>query len=492
MTGSPTSLALRASQAGGRRAAVFLAGLLAAFAPLSASAAESPEPLKLVVHPAPEPYPALKYRFHPGLIESISGNAAVEYGKVTAEQRQTYFNDAIWKDLMRWLEAPLADLRREDAIVKTDFEKMFDDLDRAAACNHCDWQLPFRRQPFYAVLLSELQQTRNFARLLGVRARAEIGEGRFEEAIGRFRSGYRLAQHVDEGQTLIHSLVSAAIARILSAQLQQFIQQAGTPNLYWALATLPCPLVDTRPGVDGEHDILFLTFPELNEVETAAWPAERWQELAERVAAGLVEYRVLEGEFDAKRLLAERTPKLLPEAKHYLLDHGLSPEQVGAMSSPQIALVYTVKLYNELRDEMLKWYYLPYWQAQRPMEKVAERLEKIARQQQEILPLASQSLPPMMRARNTLVRADREIALLRAVELLRMFGAGHENRLPQQWSDVTEAPIPPDPVTGEPFAYSLRGATAIIEGPPLPDTPYVAQGPARPDIPLRVEVQFAK
>lgn len=473
-----------------RAAVLAIAVMTAAIGP-GASAGENNQPLRLVIHPAPAPYPALKYRFQPDLVDRIPGNAAVEYGKVTAEQGQIFHNTELWKDILRWLEAPLADLREEQVYGKTNFEKIFDDLDRASACDYCDWQLPFRRQPFYSILLSELQQTRSFARLLGVRARAEIAEGRFEDAVARFRAGYRLAQHVDEGQTLIHSLVSAAIAQILSAQVRQFVQQPGAPNLYWALAALPRPLVDARNGIDSERDALVLTFPELKEVEKANWPAERWQEVLDGLAAVLVEYRVIEGEPDVRQLLSQRMPKLLPTARQYLLEHGYASDKVDAMPDPQIAILYSAKLYNELRDEILKWYYVPYWQAHKPLEQVTGRIERLGREEQEILPLASGTLPAMLRARNSLVRADREIALLTTIEALRMYGAAHEGRLPKELSELTDSPAPRDPVTGEPFEYSLQGDTATIQGPPLPDTPYV-KAPPRPAIPLHIEVRFAK
>ncbi|NLY01413.1 MAG: hypothetical protein GXY83_35425 [Rhodopirellula sp.] len=141
---------------------------------------------------------------------------------------------------------------------------------------------------------------------------------------------------------------------------------------------------------------------------------------------------------------------------------------------------------------MLKWYYVPYWQARKPLEQVTGRIEKLGQQQQEILPLASGTLPAMLRARNTLVRVDREIALLRLVEALRMYGASHEARFPETLSELTEAPAPLDPVTGKPFRYSLRGDTAVIDGEPMAGVPNNVKGSPPASLPLHVEVRFAK
>ena len=70
-------------------------------------------------------------------------------------------------------------------------------------------------------------------------------------------------------------------------------------------------------------------------------------------------------------------------------------------------------------------------------------------------------------ARRASVRADRQIAILRILESLRIYAANHEGHLPQQLSDITEVPIPDDPVTGQPFEYKLEGDRALLQGPTL-------------------------
>lgn len=55
------------------------------------------------------------------------------------------------------------------------------------------------------------------------------------------------------------------------------------------------------------------------------------------------------------------------------------------------------------------------------------------------------------------------IALLRCVEGLRLYAAGHDGRLPEKLADVP-LPLPVDPVTGKPFGYQLDGVTALLRG----------------------------
>ena len=68
----------------------------------------------------------------------------------------------------------------------------------------------------------------------------------------------------------------------MSNQVQQFIQQPDAPNLYWALSTLPRPLVDMRPGAEAESNILYLQFPELRDLDKKKLSPEEWRELLKK------------------------------------------------------------------------------------------------------------------------------------------------------------------------------------------------------------------
>jgi hypothetical protein len=76
---------------------------------------------------------------------------------------------------------------------------------------------------------------------------------------------------------------------------------------------------------------------------------------------------------------------------------------------------------------------------------------------QEIIPLAALLLPALKKAMTSEVEAARYVAALRCVEAIRLYAAGHHDQLPQKLSDITEVPIPNDPMTGQPFAYEVSG-----------------------------------
>ena len=85
--------------------------------------------------------------------------------------------------------------------------------------------------------------------------------------------------------------------------------------------------------------------------------------------------------------------------------------------------------------------------------------------------MASLFLPAVQAFRSATVRHERDIATLRVLEALRIHAAAQDGRLPEKLSDITEVPIPLDPVSGKPFEYRLEGKTAHLQGPPLPGSP---------------------
>ena len=66
-----------------------------------------------------------------------------------------------------------------------------------------------------------------------------------------------------------NDFVNIAISAIMLEQIEQFVQQPGTPNLYWALTAMPQPFIDIRKAMQYEKDALYTEFPQLKDIETA-------------------------------------------------------------------------------------------------------------------------------------------------------------------------------------------------------------------------------
>lgn len=447
-----------------------------------AATKDQPPTVKLVLQPAPEPRPALKYVLLPPITDRRPGNAAVWYGKVTAEQRQFFGNTELWEKIDKWLEAPLAEIPK-DEIRKSLTTSAFQFLDKAARRDTVDWELPIREEEFISILLPDLQQTRSFGRMLALKAKLEIAEGKFDDAVHTLQTGYALANHVGQGPTLINGLVGIAIAELMSKQVQLLAQQPKAPNLYWALTQLPEPLVDVRHALDAERAMVYLSYPELRDLDTKKLSPEEWRQLLNKTVAMVTRWTGPNREgIDIELMTTAGAIYLYPIAKQNMIQRGYAPAEVDAMTVPQVLLVNALQNYNESRDEMFKWFALPYWQARPGLAKVDERLRDEAAR--KVNPIGALLLPAIGNVRFAVARHERSIAALRVIEAIRLYGAAHNGQLPETLGEITQVPIPIDPVTGQAFVYHKDGAAAILESPPPPGMPAEHFG-------LRYELTFA-
>lgn len=72
-------------------------------------------------------------------------------------------------------------------------------------------------------------------------------------------------------------------------------------------------------------------------------------------------------------------------------------------------------------------------------------------------------------------RIDCKIAALRVIEASRLYAAANGGNLPDRLDMITQVPVPDDPFTGRPFAYSRDGQTATLTA-HIPSNPKVVTG----------------
>ncbi len=96
---------------------------------------------------------------------------------------------------------------------------------------------------------------------LSMRFRSEIALGHFDEAIRTAKTLFAMALHLGEHPTLIGDLVGIAIAYRAIEPLEEMLERPGCPNLYWALTTLPRPLIPVATGMEGERTMLLGRVP---------------------------------------------------------------------------------------------------------------------------------------------------------------------------------------------------------------------------------------
>ncbi|MBC8875712.1 MAG: hypothetical protein H8E44_40310 [Planctomycetes bacterium] len=432
---------------------------------------QGPQTFQLVVQPAAEPQPPLKYWLLPRLLDRRPGNAAVVYGRALAEKEIDLPNNV---HEYYSLGVPLRDLQPEKLEktlsqleeVAAEHQFVLEYIHLAAHREQCDWELPLRDRNLMNWRFSILQKMRNVARLLALQARLQITRGDFEEAIETLKTGYAVAAHVGKGNTLIHGLVGISICDMMSAQVRELVQQPDAPNLYWALAWLPQPFVDLRPALDFESQWLESSVPELRDLESSH-PDWYWQRLLDKFCEQVWPALGSEPEIGWRGVSAFMAVRGYPAAKRALVQRGRSPEEVDAMPVPQVLAIEAMRLYTETRDDMFKWFAQPYWQAHEKLQEAERHLHRI--EANEVFPLVRAMLPHLTRCRFTVAKNSRTIAMLQTVEALRLHAANH-GQLPKRLKDVTAVPIPIDPTTGSAFRYHQPSDdTAILESPAPPD-----------------------
>jgi hypothetical protein len=425
----------------------------------------------LTLRPAAAPAPALRYRLLPELIDQTPGNAVELYQQaVAALKKARKEGDAgPTGDVLTWLKLPAAELPREEArklLVR--YRELFGLADRAARCESCDWRLVERvRQHGLDVKLVEIPPTVELARLLALRARLAIVEGRADAALHALRTGLTAAKQIGDGPLFVCPLLGSAIATPTLRELELFLTQEQAPNLYWALTDLPRPFLDLRKPLEGERFATYAFFPGLLDVahDRNAGPMTPAQIKASAAAISR-RYLADKGALERVRLA------LLIRAKHAgakeaLVDAGRPRAKVEQMPHLQVALLHAMQQFDRQYDTLIRWRTFSYAEAQKGLEEAAGRISAT----RAPAFLLSKDVPalPLFDARFAehlfadCARLDRRVAALRCVEAIRLYAAAHGGRLPPTLAAVKEVPVPEDPLTGKPFAYRLENDTATLE-----------------------------
>jgi hypothetical protein len=210
--------------------------------------------------------------------------------------------------------------------------------------------------------------------------------------------------------------------------------------------------------------MFYFWHPEWRDRSSNAYSAAQWQRMWQSLATSMGEFDTgWSGEAGQLRIVG-RAIRCYPQAKRWLVDHGRTQDDVDAMPVAQVMLLYSLDTFDELRDEQFKWSGLPYWQVYDRLQKENESLRQ-ASGEREVVPLAGTLLPAISNVALSQARSNRAFCLARIIEALRLYAAGHNGRLPDKLDDVTEVPIPHDPLTGGDFIYRLNVGIAVLETP---------------------------
>ena len=450
------------------------------------------------------PVPALKYRLLPERREQVAGNAAIFYHRaIEMVQDRRYRLAHAGRDVeaipgrpgegrrgrsSSGSAGPLREIPRDEARKHLDiYRDALHEVELGARRETCDWEFD-RRAEGFSLLLHDIQETRTLGRLVALQVRLEILEGHPDRAIHWLQTGFALSRHVARGTTLIQSLVGAAIASQMCDALEDLIQAPGTPNLTWALATLPRPMIDLTPALEGEFSILEREFPRLKDLDSEPWSLDQARSFSREMQRDLakltgmwtpVEAGSAAGmkEWGSQLAFTAMVARSYPEAKRSLIARGRPASQVEAMPAIQVVALSSFQRYEEMRDELFKWANVPYPRAYKGLEEADRRINACQQDKNQGLPFVA-VLPAIRSVFLAPVRIDRRLDAIQCIEAIRLYAASHDGTLPPSLEAISEAPAPLDPATGKPFEYKVGDHSATLTAPNIPGA-YESPGSTR-------------
>ena len=409
----------------------------------------------LNVEPAPAPRPALRYLLLPELREMNPGNPILNYLKCFMEQQKFFFDKEAFDRREKLLATPLEQLPARDLLENG--RSALTQADWAARLDSPDWQVLLKmKADGVNMLIPDVQQLRTLARALMVRFRAEVALRRFDPALQTAKTLLAMARHLGEHPTFIANVVGISIASSTIGTLQEMLRQPGCPNLYWALTSLPVPLISLEKGREGERLWVSTAVRDLD--DTNPMTADQLQEFISR-ADKLV--NVKPPQPGLRSWLDQRVKEegMVSAARQRLVESGIPEERLLRFPADQVILLDEKRELELREDDAMKLINLPAWQVEKIVagagsSKTGARLAD-----------ALVSLPQnLSRAQG---RLDQQVALLRHVEALRLYAAAHDGTLPAKLSEIP-VPLPDDPFTGKPFRYERSDRTAHLRGTPPP------------------------
>lgn len=425
--------------------------------------------------PAPVAVPALRYELLPRLRDRKPGNAAMDYHRARLLQpswpRDPKEAARLQDTLIKWEEAPvdalpLADVKKYLATHAQSFRA----LDDSARADRCDWELSSKLSVSNMdSLLAEVQTFRELARFQKLRARVATAEGRFDEAVRHIQTGMRLGKDVGEGPTLIHTLVGIAVMSTFLGEVDHLIQRPGSPNLYWALTTLPRPVIDPRISFEGEGRLFDNLFPNAKVLEKGPVSADRANGLLdEMMTAFQTMGRPSDTQVSSGGLgVAAYAALNAAGARKQLLALGWDAAAVEKMPAGQVVALRAIATHRSLADDQAKCFSLTYPDARTEVAKVKKRAEQFRKESGDpIVNVFALNVPAFEKVFEAHIRVNRRVALMRAVEAVRLHAAANEGQLPKALADIKLVPVPEDPNTLKPFVYEVKDNVFTLTGPP--------------------------
>jgi len=433
---------------------------------------------KLEVTPAKEASPAFKHRFTVPPHETIAGNAITHYLRSLGERGLTrpweYAEEETDRKVYDWLgletksvDIPLDKLKLCSEV----FDGYVNNhMKRATLCREAEWGLgieDLRGTETISFLLPSVQNTRSMARAMMLQNRLAVIEKRYDDSVERLRMTYQLGRNVNEMGILVSSLVGIAEVNMANKGTMLLIGAEDSPNLYWALAELPTPIIDPRRALQLDTSMGKRLFPEIMDIENTNFSDEEWKRLLNKYAGEISSFsEMMSGLPNHSDPISPDTITFLgsmasySNAKRRLVTKGFAKEKVSKMCVAQVILTDTamdIEYFSQLCE---KSWHVPYPKSHGLNKAFEDEIQAEERKMRLGAIVAGMITPAILNVRIASVRCQAQVNLLMAIESLRHHAALHR-KFPQSLEEL-DLPVRDNPISGEPFNYSLEAGKVVL------------------------------
>jgi hypothetical protein len=293
-----------------------------------------------------------------------------------------------------------------------------------------------------------------------------VARREYAAAVGTAKTMLALGRHLGEHPTLAGNRIGIEAADMAVTTLEELAQQPGSPNLYWALAGLPTPVVELRKGAQGACTLAQTELKSLRDdrAMTGAEVSEFVAGLSGRLGFARAEAgrppvnvrAAIQALVEDKPRVGAARNRLLASAPTASLNDKWSAVMILGFTPTQVVLLDERHRFEAERDERMKLLTLPPYQIDAFAARAVPAREE---------GLFDGFLPNVVEARMTQARLQRRIVLLQHAEALRLYAADHGGALPKSLDEIG-VPLPVDPFTGQPFRYEVADATATLRDSP--------------------------
>lgn len=437
------------------------AGLMAA----TVSQESEDEVKQWSVTPAAEPELALQYRFFLDPDDRLPGNASEVYlrAMLLAPDR----DEVLLENQDTWLGEELSDTDIEQ-IKKwlVSRKNMLGEIDRATRCEECVWDLQLRQYDDFnqivMMMLPEFQELRSLARLMLIKARMEIASGDYDAAVESIRQMYQIGIDAAKAPNLICNLIGGACVGMANGAVEELIVAPNSPNLYWALASLPDRPIDIRPAIRFEVGKLTTGFEYLRNPEEKELSVEGWNKLMIESFTSLMQISGTDRGMPTFAMHGMATGFVMqgyPRAKRELVEQGFTLEELDEMPVARVVAIHQSRLYRDYYQDVYKWTLLDGTAMLNGMEEVRKQLDSSTTEDsiasREVFPFLKMLMPAVQSTTIVPVRIKRHITVLMSVEAVRHELAKSDGKLPQDLNSLANLPAPRDTLTGQPLPATL-------------------------------------